>query len=223
MNIGTEKLIDEFILGAEWDVDAGDPALDFINTVEWRNSPNPEDHLASFSDVVSWGIAAEMISAENGALMLDFASRYPKKAKQSYQKIIRLRGALSGLISSVALDKAFGNEDLDVLNATILEANRASKLESTADGIRWGWAINEDHLDLILWSVALQATTLLTSEKIYRVGECEDDRGCGYLFLDESKNQSRRWCTMESCGNRAKARRHYLRQAQKRAVEDKAV
>jgi len=44
-----------------------------------------------------------------------------------------------------------------------------------------------------------------------RVRECEDDRGCGFLFIDQSKNRSRRWCSMESCGNRAKARQHYAR------------
>src|ERR1700735_2051557 len=34
---------------------------------------------------------------------------------------------------------------------------------------------------------------------------------CGWLFIDDSKNASRRWCSMQSCGNRAKALRHYLR------------
>jgi predicted RNA-binding Zn ribbon-like protein len=50
---------------------------------------------------------------------------------------------------------------------------------------------------------------LVTSKEIKRVGECADDRGCGYLFIDTSRNHSRRWCSMEACGNRAKAQRHY--------------
>jgi len=62
--------------------------------------------------------------------------------------------------------------------------------------------------------VVHDAAGLLTSEKLDRVEECADDR-CGWLFLDVSRNRSRRWCAMEDCGNRAKARRHYKR---KRAV-----
>jgi len=51
----------------------------------------------------------------------------------------------------------------------------------------------------------------LTSEELDRVRECADDRGCGYLFMDTSRNRSRKWCDMRGCGNRAKAQRHYRR------------
>jgi predicted RNA-binding Zn ribbon-like protein len=68
-----------------------------------------------------------------------------------------------------------------------------------------------NRMDIILWSVACSAAELLTSEKADRVRECKDDRGCGYLFISQCKNHSRRWCSMESCGNRTKARRHYTK------------
>jgi len=51
---------------------------------------------------------------------------------------------------------------------------------------------------------------VLTGEALARVREC-GGTACNWLFLDESRNRSRRWCSMESCGNRAKARRHYHR------------
>src|SRR5438876_1203177 len=64
--------------------------------------------------------------------------------------------------------------------------------------------------DLVAWA---QNVGLLTQpDLLSRVGECADDRGCGYLFLDMTKNRSRRWCDMKDCGNRAKARRHYEKQ-----------
>jgi predicted RNA-binding Zn ribbon-like protein len=78
----------------------------------------------------------------------------------------------------------------------------------------WDWAEDPDSLDRVLWVVARSAGELLTSDQLDRVRQCADDRGCGYLFLDTSRNRSRRWCSMESCGNRAKARRHYQRQQQ---------
>jgi predicted RNA-binding Zn ribbon-like protein len=70
----------------------------------------------------------------------------------------------------------------------------------------------------MLWPILRSAAEVLTSEKRTRLGQCADDRGCGWLFLDTSKNRSRRWCDMEDCGNRAKARRHYLRERGRSAV-----
>jgi predicted RNA-binding Zn ribbon-like protein len=66
-------------------------------------------------------------------------------------------------------------------------------------------------LDEMLRPVARSAADWLVSADVDRVRLCADDRGCGYLFVDTSRNRSRRWCSMESCGNRAKARRHYER------------
>jgi predicted RNA-binding Zn ribbon-like protein len=41
-----------------------------------------------------------------------------------------------------------------------------------------------------------------------RIGICEGGL-CGWLFLDESRGKRRRWCDMNDCGGRAKARRYY--------------
>ena len=61
-----------------------------------------------------------------------------------------------------------------------------------------------------LWPIARSAAHLLTSAELTRVREC-DGTSCNWLFFDRSRGGSRRWCSMESCGNRAKARRHYRR------------
>jgi predicted RNA-binding Zn ribbon-like protein len=79
------------------------------------------------------------------------------------------------------------------------------------DHFDWEWTGQEDRLDALLWPVGVSAAGLLASDDLNRVGECADDRGCGYLFFDTSRNRSRRWCEMRDCGNRAKARRHYRR------------
>jgi predicted RNA-binding Zn ribbon-like protein len=84
-------------------------------------------------------------------------------------------------------------------------------LVSEGDDFTWKWADGVDPKNMVLWTVALSAANLLTSDKASRVRVCEDDRGCGVLFIDMSKNHSRRWCSMQSCGNRAKAHRHYSR------------
>jgi len=74
----------------------------------------------------------------------------------------------------------------------------------------WSRADATDSLTAPLRPVVRSAAELLTSDLVDRVRECHGD-DCTWLFLDQSRNRSRRWCSMESCGNRAKVRRHYRR------------
>jgi len=67
----------------------------------------------------------------------------------------------------------------------------------------------------MLWPVTRAAVDLLLSDSLAQVGQCADDRGCGLLFIDTSRNHSRQWCSMDACGNRAKAQRHYRRSKKK--------
>ncbi len=110
--------------------------------------------------------------------------------------------------------------DLEVLNrestAALAHLRLVPASGSTEDaaagadeppGFTWSWADVEDDLASLLWPVARAATDLLTSCDLARVRECADD-SCGWLFMDMSRNGSRRWCDMADCGNRAKARRY---------------
>jgi predicted RNA-binding Zn ribbon-like protein len=105
--------------------------------------------------------------------------------------------------------------DVAVINEALAVAMAHARLSVTAEGFAWNWA-GEDcteavELDQMVWPVVQSAVDLLTSPELDRVGQCADDRGCGWLFLDMTKNRSRRWCDMRDCGNRAKARRHYAK------------
>ena len=86
-----------------------------------------------------------------------------------------------------------------------------SKLELNKSGITWDVKKSEDSLDGMLYSVIQSAFMLLTSNELDRVKICADERGCGWLFFDHSKNRSRRWCDMTDCGNLAKQKRFYSR------------
>jgi predicted RNA-binding Zn ribbon-like protein len=96
-------------------------------------------------------------------------------------------------------------DDLEVLNRELSRARAHEAL--VADGRRVGYAWKSDgELDRLLWPVARSAAELLTGELLARVSQCGGD-DCHWLFLDTSKNRSRRWCDMADCGNRAKVRR----------------
>jgi predicted RNA-binding Zn ribbon-like protein len=76
-------------------------------------------------------------------------------------------------------------------------------------GAPWAWRLEPvPDLRLPLLHVALSAAELLTSPQLPRVKACPlPEGGCGWLFLDETKNGTRRWCSMAHCGARAKNRR----------------
>ena len=101
---------------------------------------------------------------------------------------------------------------MQVLNALLSQSLPHLKVVNSAEGFTWEWGGDVEDFNQIIWQVARSSAELLTSDQLSRVRVCEDDRGCGYLFIDTTRNHSRRWCSMESCGNRAKARRHYARQ-----------
>ncbi|HEX8807157.1 MAG TPA: CGNR zinc finger domain-containing protein, partial [Candidatus Aquilonibacter sp.] len=63
---------------------------------------------------------------------------------------------------------------------------------------------------LLLSDVCLAIVELFSSAKSLRVKQCARDT-CIRFFLDESKSSTRTWCSMKTCGNRAKAARHYKR------------
>jgi predicted RNA-binding Zn ribbon-like protein len=52
---------------------------------------------------------------------------------------------------------------------------------------------------------------LAVTGEVAHLKRCADDT-CGWVFWDVSRNNSRRWCTMRVCGNRAKARAYAARQ-----------
>jgi predicted RNA-binding Zn ribbon-like protein len=96
--------------------------------------------------------------------------------------------------------------DLAVLNRELGRARAHERLTSGMRGIAWTWNAGGRDLDRILWPTVRSAADLLTSDELKRLRQC-DGEDCRWLFLDTSKNRSRRWCEMADCGNRAKVRR----------------
>ena len=188
--------------------------LDFANTANWHRSDHPVETLTSLSELIAWSQQTGILSEHQARRLLNVAARRPKDANAVLQRAIDLREVIYRILSSISGGLAPQNGDLAAFNAELSRALAQSRIVSTGEGFAWNWAGAEDALDQMLWPVVHDAAGLLTSEELDRVGQCADDR-CGWLFLDTSRNRSRRWCSMEDCGNRAKARRYYER---KRAV-----
>ncbi len=122
-----------------------------------------------------------------------------------------MREAIYRVFAAIAQGKAPVAADVAAINDWAIEALKHRHLMRSSGGYRWEWQSDASHsLDRILWPIAIAAADLLTSEDVKQVRWCEAPE-CQWLFLDNSRNRSRRWCDMKICGNRAKARRHYQR------------
>ncbi len=194
-----------------WDFDAGLLPLDFANTAEWHARSDPIEKLNSYDDLVSWSWKAGLLTEEAAQVLLEAAERRPQDARRALDRVIELREALYRIFSHRTAGSQIPKEDLALFNTALGEALRRVRLDTSRDGFSWSWSDEDQNLEAMLWPILWKSAELLTSDDLKRVGECADDRGCGYLFYDNSRNHSRRWCSMESCGNRAKVQRHYKR------------
>jgi predicted RNA-binding Zn ribbon-like protein len=114
------------------------------------------------------------------------------------------------ILSEIAHEHPPDAADLDIFNAALSEAMAHMRIAAVGSGFGWEWMGGADNLERMLWPVAWSAGELLLSDDRKYLREC-GGHDCDWLFLDTSRNHSRRWCDMKTCGNRAKARRHYER------------
>jgi predicted RNA-binding Zn ribbon-like protein len=190
---------------------AGAFCLDFANTAAWHASARPEEGLKSYQDLVAWCQRAELLDPARAAALLREARRRPAPAAAVLRRAVELREALYRIVVCLLRGAPPDRADLVVFNRAVGAALQHAHVEAHRGGLVWSWADNGRALDAMLWPIVASAADLLTSERRGRIGQCADDRGCGWLFLDTTRNHSRQWCDMGDCGNRAKARRHYRR------------
>ena len=188
----------------------GRVCLDFANTTSQRESGSARERLHGYEDLVRWCLRAELFGGTEARRLLDEARARPEEAARAWRRALELRESIFALASAAARREPPPAAALELLNAVLSEGMGRRRLRPAECGLTWAWAEAADGLDWMLWPLAYSAAELLSSSDVERVKECGGD-SCDWLFLDASRNGSRRWCVMEDCGNRAKARRHYHR------------
>lgn len=184
--------------------------LDFANTISGRGSATERDHLVDYADLVAWAARANLVDERVGQSLMDKAARRGPEAERTVTRARELRDATHRVFVDVAHGRTASPTDLAVVYAALARAVEHGSIVQTGDGFVWRWQDGAEALDSMLWPIARSAAELLTGTELPRVRECGGER-CGWLFLDQTKNRTRRWCEMKVCGNRAKARRHYHR------------
>jgi len=194
---------------------AGNMSLSFVNTLDWRLRERPLELLTSYEELLRWAWSAEAIGGSDARSLRLWATAHPRVAARCLEDARALREAMaeifSALVNGLSPPAAAGAR----LDAACCAARAAQALSPAGGRWSFGWRSRDPAPERPLLATALDAASLLTSPDIEKVKQC-GDAACGWFFLDVSRNRSRRWCSMEGCGNRNKARSFYERSVKKR-------
>jgi predicted RNA-binding Zn ribbon-like protein len=188
----------------------GHPALDFVNTVDWRGRAAPEEYLTSYGVLLRWAAHTGLVTPAEQASLSRRADAAPPRAAALLDDARALREALYRLLVAQARGAVPRPRDLAALNAVLRRLPPPGEVARSGASYSWKSAAPDDALARPIGRLARIGAEFLVSPELHRLRLCESPE-CGWLFLDASPNHRRRWCSMEGCGNRAKARRHYRR------------
>jgi predicted RNA-binding Zn ribbon-like protein len=181
----------------------GIACLDFANTLDGRLTTQPEEHLSAYADLATWARHAGLLDEPTARrLVLSHSGT-------SLETPLELREAIFHVFAAVGHGEPVPATGLAVVQARYAEAMAAARLAPTDGG--FDWTFDDDAPGRAWWPVAISAARLLINGPLDRVKVCAAEAGCAGLFLDTSKNRSRRWCTMDGCGIEAKVRRQATR------------
>jgi predicted RNA-binding Zn ribbon-like protein len=189
--------------------------LDFCNTVGGSREGISREKLNSIQDFMAWSEQAGLVGKADAERLKREVSNKSVAARNVLSRAIDLREALYRVFRGAGQGKSPAEADLAILNSE-LEAS-LGRLRIGKDkgdkGFQWQWKDDALRLDNPLGPIARSAADLLThGHALEQVGQCHGDN-CGWLFVDLSKNHSRRWCDMRDCGNRAKVKKFRQRHA----------
>jgi len=185
---------------------AGHPALDLINTLDWRfrEEPPPEELLNDFDDLAHFVEQSGLMSNVQVRRMLRNVSA--NKGGQVIESVRELREAAARVLYAVLDGKDPSASSVKLLERYFREARESQHLHWNGNKLAWELTQSPAPAELLLWLLSLRAAELMTSDEMHSLRECGNAE-CRWLFLDTSKNHTRRWCDMKICGNRMKARR----------------
>jgi predicted RNA-binding Zn ribbon-like protein len=194
---------------ARFQLVAGHPALDLVNTLDWRFRPSgSEELLNEYADLLRFSEQSGLMTRSEVRL----ATGDPARKKRILFSTKKLRECLASILYAIADGQVPATDGVRTLSAFARTVRRSEELEWCDSRLRW--KANRDRTnvpDTPFRRLASAALDLLTSKEINKLSACSSPE-CRWLFLDGSKNKGRRWCDMKLCGNRIKARRYRGRQ-----------
>jgi predicted RNA-binding Zn ribbon-like protein len=202
---------------ALFDLCGGHPALDFVNSLDKRfGEGGPVDLLAGYGDLLRFAEQTTLLETRQVRRLANSVN--PGGAARALRSARELREAMAAAFYGSVDGHPPLAADIRSLERHFhsASAHRELRWEQPAQssnrrsGIAWDWGRFETNAELPVWILSQTASQLMMSEAMGRIRACGVDT-CRWLFLDTSKNHTRRWCNMRVCGNRMKARRFQAR------------
>ena len=181
--------------------------LNFVNTLYGHRDTPIHEYLFDYRDLVLWSQHVGTLTLRQAKALLSKGKQSPAESEVIFHQAIQLREVIFRIFAGLTHDEFPQESDINQLHQAWLESEAHSRLVQIEAGFRVGWE-DGDAMDLMLWPVTRSALELLISDELKRVKQCGR---CDWLFLDRSRNQKRRWCSMDACGNRVKMARRYER------------
>ena len=197
----------------------GNLALDLLNTQNGpAGGPPEEDVLHDYGALVAWSEHVGGLDPTTADALLRSSQRHPVAARTVFDRVQAIRAYLYDLFDAIARQAPAPPGAIRQLQQDEVEALAHGRLVNIDGGYRWSWGDGggDPDLALPLWTVVHAASTLLIDGPLDRVKGCAS---CRFHFLDESRNRSRRWCSMDDCGTQVKMNRYVARRASKRLVD----
>ena len=194
----------------EMEFTGGALALDFANTIGGTHVAPTHDHLQGYRDLLHFAVRSGSLTATESRRLQARAAREPNRAEAVFELGLALREAVWSVFSALASGETTRERDLALISDAAAAGGARSRLFLDRHGAAWSVPPEADDLDRPLWAIGRSAVEVLTSSARDRLKECASDT-CQWVFLDRSKNRSRRWCDMNDCGNVAKVRRYRAR------------
>lgn len=195
-----------------WDAEAfvgGHVALDFTNTAGGPTRVRDVERLGSYDDLLGWSVVAGVLNDGEGAALGARAAADPDGAARALHEAVGQREALHRWLAAAATGQEADDADRARVADAVAAAHRVARLApDPTRGPAWLVTVDDVGLALPARRLALATAALLAGDERHRIGLCGR---CSWLFLDPSPSRRRRWCSMATCGNRAKAARHHAR------------
>jgi predicted RNA-binding Zn ribbon-like protein len=191
----------------------GVACLDFANSLDGRATAQPEEYLHTYADLVGWAHYAGLLDAATAA---GLAGGPPAAGEAALRTALELREAIFHAFVAVGRGDPVPTDALALVQRRFADAMAAARLAPAEAGFDWYYG--QEGPDRAWWPVATSAVELLTAGPLDRVKVCAAEAGCIGLFLDTSKNRSRRWCTTDGCGVDAKIQRQAVRRRAARST-----
>ena len=188
------------------DLIADDLALDFANTESGRGFPSHQNHFREAANVVEWLRHAKALPVGEADWLQTHIAKRADLAADLLAQAVALREAIHDIGAAIGRHAKPPEAALADLSTHHARCIAKAELAPGVASCRWQWSVRASPVEAALGPIALAAVRLFTEADFHRIREC-GGHACGWLFYDRSKNNRRRWCEMEVCGNRAKQRR----------------